>query len=130
MTTSNVPKPDALFTEAPVSWNTRYVTPEGFECQLTLRGESGQEVLEKARAALDYLLRNDCIPSTFNKGNGHQPKTNGEAEMGGNANGNNGHDPSFCPIHGCSMKRWQKDGRTWFSHKVDGQWCSGKAKSK
>ncbi len=25
-------------TEAPASWNTRYMTPDGFVCQLTLRG--------------------------------------------------------------------------------------------
>lgn len=71
------PKPDRLFTESPVSWNTRYITPEGFECQLTLRGESGQEVLEKADAAITYLLSNDCTPvasrySYANRWNGWQ----------------------------------------------------------
>jgi hypothetical protein len=50
MTSNLIPKPDVLFTESPVSWNTRYLNPEGFECQFTLRGESGQEVLEKADA--------------------------------------------------------------------------------
>jgi hypothetical protein len=24
------------------------------------------------------------------------------------------------------MKRWDKNGRVWYSHKVDGKWCSGK----
>jgi hypothetical protein len=36
-----------LFTEAPASWKIRYVTPDGFECQITLRAMSGQELLEK-----------------------------------------------------------------------------------
>jgi hypothetical protein len=36
------------FPEAPASWNTKYITPEGFECQITLRGDSGTELLEKA----------------------------------------------------------------------------------
>ena len=56
MSTNDIPKNDILITESPVSWNTRYVTPEGFECQLTLRGETGQEVLEKANTAMTYLL--------------------------------------------------------------------------
>ena len=25
--------------EAPASWNTRFITPEGIECHITLRGE-------------------------------------------------------------------------------------------
>lgn len=37
MTTNITTKPDVLFTESPVSWNTRYITPDGFECQFTLR---------------------------------------------------------------------------------------------
>ena len=38
MTTDQVPKADVLFSEAPASWNTRYITPAGFACQITLRG--------------------------------------------------------------------------------------------
>ena len=26
----------------------------------------------------------------------------------------------------CEMKRWDKDGRVWYSHKADGEWCNGK----
>jgi len=25
-------KSDVLYTESPVSWNTRYISPEGFDC--------------------------------------------------------------------------------------------------
>ena len=35
-----------LFTESPASWNTRYVTNDGFTCQLTLRAESGKDLLQ------------------------------------------------------------------------------------
>jgi hypothetical protein len=34
--------------------------------------------------------------------------------------------PILVPIHECEMKRWEKDGRIWYSHKVDGKWCTGK----
>lgn len=47
-------KPESDFTEAPASWNTRYVTPEGYVCQITLRGDSGKDLLEKADIALNF----------------------------------------------------------------------------
>ena len=51
-----------IYLEAPASWNTRYVDPNGFECQITLRGENGSELLEKAANAIAYLLANACTP--------------------------------------------------------------------
>jgi len=50
------------FSEAPSSWNTRYISPDGFECQITLRGENGSELLERANNAIAYLLKNGCMP--------------------------------------------------------------------
>ena len=126
MVTPNSTKTESVFTEAPVSWNIRYLTPEGCDCQLTLRGDSGQEVLEKTQAAIAYLLHNGCTPISYGKGNGNG---NGHAHSTPNqTDNNNGHDSSWCPIHECAMKRWDKNGRVWFSHKTDEGWCSGKAK--
>ena len=137
MITNNVPKPDSLFSEAPVSWNTRYVTPEGFECQLTLRGDTGQEILEKSHGAIVFLLKNGCTPSV--KGNNHM-SANGNNNTAQNDTNPNGHNTAneytqdnlrdWCPIHECTMKRWEKDGRIWYSHKINGEWCSGKVKNK
>ena len=34
---------------------------------------------------------------------------------------------SWCPIHECDMKKYEKDGKVWYSHKVDDDtWCKGK----
>jgi len=135
MTTNNITKSDVLCTEAIASWNTRYINPEGFECQLTLRADTGQEVLEKALGAIAFLLKNGCTPfvkSNFHSqaNNGHDDNPNSSSQPA-SENGNNGNqDRSWCPIHECTMKRWEKDGRVWFSHKVNGDWCSGKVKSK
>jgi hypothetical protein len=130
MTTNDLPNSDVLFTEAPASWNTRYVSPEGFECQLTLRGEKGQDLLEKANGAITHLLNAGCKPYTYNRSNSRSQSSNSSSGNGG-ANGSNGnHDPSWCPIHECSMQRWEKGGRSWFSHRVNGQWCSGKPKKR
>ena len=115
------------FPEAPASWNTRYVDPNGFECQITLRGETGSQLLEKVASAINYLLENGCIPYTYRVSQ-HQSDVNNSKEFGNGTNGSNGSsaNPAWCPIHQCEMRRWDKNGRVWYSHKVDGKWCSGK----
>jgi hypothetical protein len=101
-------KPEILFTESPASWNTRYITPTGYSCQITIRGENGKDLLEKADLALAYLAEHQFLPdSSFHK-NG-----NGEGKM--------------CPIHQVEMKHREKDGKSWFSHRLEtGDWCYGK----
>ena len=100
-------KPECTFLEAPASWNTRYITPAGFVCQITLRGETGKDLLEKAGVALAYLTEHQYLPDTSFRKNG-----NGDGKM--------------CPIHQCEMKKREKDGKTWYSHKTDEGWCYGK----
>ena len=101
-------KPENTFLEAPASWSTRYQTPAGFVCQITLRGENGKDLLEKAGVALTYLADHQYLPNTSFRKNG-----SGEGKL--------------CPIHQCDMKHREKDGKTWFSHKAeDGSWCYGK----
>ena len=128
------------FDEAPASWNTRYIDPNGFECQITLRGETGSELLEKAASAIAYLLKNGCTPYVYRpnaRPTSEAKSTPAKSHVTPETNGTNGTDgtygtnsryanPAWCPIHQCEMKRWDKNGRVWYSHKVDGQWCSGK----
>ena len=61
MNTETTTHAEYVFMEAPASWNTRFYTPEGFECQITLRGETGSELLEKAATAIAYLLSQGYI---------------------------------------------------------------------
>ncbi len=104
-------KPETSFLEAPASWNTRYITPGGFVCQITLRGENGKDLLERAGVALAYLAEHQCLPDTSFHKNG-----NGESKQ--------------CPIHHCEMKKREKDGKVWYSHRMeDGGWCRGKSQS-
>ena len=135
MTTNCITKPETALAEAPASWNTRYITPEGFECQLTLRGETGQDVLERATGAIAFLLKSGCIPCTKTNNNHIScelpTNNNGNHPVEESSSGNgNGHGSSWCPIHQCEMRKWEKDGRVWYSHKTDDAWCSGKAKRK
>jgi hypothetical protein len=112
------------FPEAPASWNTKYITPEGFECQITLRGDSGTELLEKAEKAIAYLLSNACTPYTYYRNASRQMESKPEENKKDAEKSND--NPAWCPIHQCEMKRWDKDGRVWYSHKENGEWCSGK----
>jgi ribonucleotide reductase alpha subunit len=114
------------FPEAPASWNTRYVDPNGFECQITLRGDSGSELLEKATNAINYLLKNGCTPYTYYRNGSRQVETKPDESKKDEVKSNGKDNPAWCSIHQCEMKRWDKNGRVWYSHKVDGEWCSGK----
>ncbi len=124
----------ASFDEAPASWNTRYIDPNGFECQITLRGESGSELLERAASAIACLLKNGCLPycyrlpSTRKETPPEEPVNPPDSNGTNGGNGGNGKtgNPAWCPLHHCEMRRWEKDGRVWYSHKVDGGWCRGK----
>jgi len=133
-------KSSTVLTEAPASWNTRYTTPEGFVCQITLRAESGMDLLVKAQAAIAHLLEVGCTPCdnlTFrprSNGNGNDGKP--KNDNGSNGNGNHSETNAegtssnkLCPIHNVEMKRWEKNGKVWFSHKLEsGSCCTGKGK--
>jgi hypothetical protein len=112
------------FPEAPASWNTRYITPEGFECQITLRGENGTELLEKAEKAIAYLLSNACTPYTYYR-NGSRQVENKQEEIK-QEDEKYDENPTWCQIHHVQMKRWEKGGRVWYSHKTDNGWCNGR----
>jgi len=114
------------FPEAPASWNTRYIDSNGFECQITLRGDSGSELLEKATNAINYLLKNSCTPYTYYRNGSRQVESKSDENKKVEVNSNGKDNPAWCQIHQCEMKKWDKNGRVWYSHKVDGEWCSGK----
>ena len=101
-------EPVTPYTEAPASWNVSYITPEGFVCRITLRGENGKDLLDKAGVALAFLMQHGCTPekrfTSIDKGEAKQ-----------------------CPIHKCDMRKYEKDGKTWWAHKTDdGAWCNDK----
>lgn len=102
-----------ISSEAPASWNTRYIDPSGFECQITLRSSSGADLLRKAGAALAELIKQGCTPVINNHTNGKTAQP----------------DIMVCEIHNAEMKKHEKDGQVWYSHKLaSGEYCKGKAK--
>jgi len=102
------------FTEAPASCNVKF-NWRGFDTMLTLRDTSGKALLDKMGAVLDTLEKLGAEPTGYRSNGQSREKQNGE------------NDPGFCQVHQCAMKRWEKDGRVWYSHKSpDGSWCKGK----
>jgi hypothetical protein len=128
-TTPTQTTPTITFQEAPASWNTRYVDPAGFDCQLTLRDTSGSALLKKAGAALKALIDDGCTPyyPKYNGGNGNSAVAASKpAEAPKLADGSV--DPAWCAVHGVAMSRHEKDGQVWYSHKDGENYCKGKAK--
>jgi hypothetical protein len=104
------------FQEAPASWTTHYIDPSGFECQLTLRAVNGSDLLKKAGVALSSLAASGCTPAAAPS-----------------ANGKNQDRPTVmvCEFHNAEMKKYEKGGQVWFSHKLaDGAYCKGKARKR
>ena len=115
---STTPTPIANYLEAPASWNTKYLDPSGFECQITLRDTSGANLLKKASAALLALVNAGCTPVAY------KPAANGN----GNGKAQEQPDMMVCELHNAEMKKHEKDGQAWYSHKLaDGTYCKGKA---
>jgi hypothetical protein len=93
-------------------WTVRYIDPSGFECQLSLEGSSGSEVLKKAQAAIERLKESQC--SSIHRST-PMTKTKEDSKE----------DEILCPLHGIKMKRWSKGDRSWYSHRWQGGWCKG-----
>jgi hypothetical protein len=105
-------KPKIVYVEAPASFNTHYVNPAGFVCQLTLRSDNEIDLLEKVNATLSHLIEQGNLPF---ENNNHHPNN----------------DVKLCAIHNAEMRRREKDGRYWYSHQMDdGSWCWGRQANK
>ena len=103
----------ATHSEAPASWTVRYTTEDGYGCMLTLRGDSGAELLPKTLAAVQWLTAHGCQPDGPKRSEGAPAKAN---------------DTLLCPLHGVPMPRRDRNGQSWYSHRLDdGTWCRGKA---
>jgi hypothetical protein len=106
------------WTEAPASANIKFRL-NGFDTMLTLRADSGAELLPKLEAAMDWLAKKGAAPTASANGNGGG---NGQAET------------KVCPIHHVKMRRREKNGQSWWSHKAtdpdtgEEYWCRGEQK--
>jgi len=107
-------------TQAGAEFNVFFKNPLGFKCHLKLHGLSGRDVLETAAGALAYLAANNFVPEHSTAVTPTEP-TRENLPADGTASA------SYCTIHQCEMKRREKDGQVWYSHKIEGtdDWCRG-----
>ena len=114
------------WTEAPASVNIK-ARVQGYDVMITLRGESGADVMPKLKSAIDWLINNGAA-ATGNSGNrvAKQKAAPQPATMQAPTLPDGSPDPAYCSIHGVVMKRREKDGQVWHSHKVGDSWCRGK----
>lgn len=90
--------------EAPASANC-HVMIAGRQVQVTLRDTDETRLLARLTALLALYPVEQAAVSP------------GESREG------------WCPVHQVQMRRSEKDGRSWWSHKAeDGSWCKGKTK--
>lgn len=105
-----------------ISWEVQYRSAEGYPCRATLSGEFGEEFLMKTRQLLHWLSKSQA------KGFDAAPAPEASAKVTPGTSRTD--DQKMCPIHNVPMRRYEKDGKAWYSHRtVDGGWCQGKQSS-
>lgn len=82
------------YTEAPASFTVKAISPQGFDCMLTIRDNDSGKLMPRALKALEWLGAQGFTPT----GRGGR----------GNANGN----APLCPTHGTPMK--PSKGKGWY----------------
>jgi hypothetical protein len=90
----------------------------GYKAALTLAGENGSDLLGKAPAVVEALGKLGASPTA-------QAVTQAQATSP---------TEKICPIHGAKMRRREKNGEVWWSHRAyreDGTefWCRGETKA-
>jgi hypothetical protein len=114
------------FPEAKASWTVKYIDTFGFESMLTLRGDIGLELLEKASSAINYLVEHGCTPYVNYRSSSRYIENKTDENNKEEANNSDKDNPGWCSIHDCQMKKWSKGDNVWFSHKTHEGWCNGK----
>jgi hypothetical protein len=84
----------------------------GIELMLTLRDSTDEALFQRIKRVLPRI----------------EAKMDAQRQAQEQAQ-RHGQPPSddWCPMHQVPMRRYTKDGRSWYSHKApDGSWCQGK----
>jgi hypothetical protein len=99
--------------EAPVSITLK-ATLHGHEVMVTLRGVDFASVKAQVEQASEWLsVQAPAQPPT-------QPPSQGTTQPAH-------HDSPYCHAHNAVLKRYERQGHVWYSHKLaNGQWCRGK----
>lgn len=110
-------------TAPPVEATIRFAV-DGFPVSLTIRADSGQDLMPAVSKSIAYLKEHGATPPPA-----QAPAAAGPAAQAG------GSPTKVCTIHNVTMRRREKNGDAWYSHQAidpdTGQeyYCKGKAKA-
>lgn len=94
----------------------------GFPCELTITDGDTKSLMERGLAALAWLAEQGFEPLAAQPPAPSEPQATPAPRL---ADGTP--DPAWCPIHGVAMRRREKNGDVWYSHRLeDGSYCRGK----
>lgn len=139
---------DIGMSEAPYSVNFLARNPNGFEMQFTLRATGENDLFEHIESVTARLLQGGFEPIGRSFGRSESrpaarvsetPKVEPpvasaplfeDAWTGGEIEEAPQDSASWCSIHNVEMRRYERDGEVWYSHKAQGErgeyWCKGK----
>ena len=110
--------------ESPFSWNVRYTSAlGGFPCQLTVRSETSDVLLEKIGNVEKWLVASGATPA------GPETPAAIAAPVVALSKQAEEHPAGWCGIHSTQMAIHEKNGTSWYSHQVDEGWCRGGKKN-
>lgn len=91
--------------EAPVSFNVKAISPGGFDCMLTIRGEDSADLMGRALRALDWLADQGFQAA-------YAGPVAAPVQEAAAAAGNGSVQGPVCPVHQVAMKASKFGG--WF----------------
>jgi hypothetical protein len=103
--------------EAPASLNLRFSTQMGFEGLITLRSFSkekgAKQLLDNLHRIEEELHTKGCRP-IFGKNSAPAKTEPPDIPV-----------EHWCEEHQCEFQKWNKEGRSWYSHQVEDtdEWC-------
>jgi hypothetical protein len=120
----------AEHTEAVVVVWTRMIDPRGTEITITARqGATTYDVLHTVGAldnALSRLTDKGWAPAnSYSQPPPPALKPPAAPNTPAPTLPDGQPDPAWCATHSTAMKRREKDGQVWYSHKVGEDWCRG-----
>lgn len=103
-------------TRPAVSFDVFAVSPQGYEIHFQLSGEKA------------YCHAVKLLETMSKDGFTARPSKSTSTPRAKPAGADNATDTQVCAVHNATMKRHEKDGNSWYSHKLaDGAYCKGKA---
>lgn len=99
---------------------------DGFRCTWTLSDDDSKALATRALGLLQWLKDNGFNPVR------QEPQAQADPAPAKPAPTlpDGTPDPAWCPVHQVAMKRRERNGEVWYSHRLpDGTYCKGRSRN-